>query len=142
MPIHVVFLLRYCCCHCRERHYGAGLAWVQGGNLVGREKRSAFITPILARHEIWDGWYPIKGVTNPPPFARGPGASAPTAGQGPWVLVFAGACQGTAWVGLCAGPSEASSQQRSRAHAHTRPPPFIRTALPCISSKEAEMCHS
>ena len=27
--------------------------------------------------------------------------SAPTAGQGLWVLVFAGACQGTAWAGLC-----------------------------------------
>ena len=35
------------------------------------------------------------------PCARGPGASAPTAGQGLWVLVFAGACQGTAWAGLC-----------------------------------------
>jgi len=38
---------------------------------------------------------------HPPPFARGPGASAPTAGQGRLVLVFAGACQGTAWAGLC-----------------------------------------
>ena len=38
---------------------------------------------------------------HPPPCARGPGASAPTAGQGLGVLVFAGACRGTAWVGLC-----------------------------------------
>ena len=38
---------------------------------------------------------------HPPPCARGPGAFAPTAGQGLWVLVFAGACQGTAWAGLC-----------------------------------------
>ena len=39
--------------------------------------------------------------TDPPPCARGPWAFAPTAGQGLWVLVFAGACQGTAWAGLC-----------------------------------------
>ena len=38
---------------------------------------------------------------HPPPCARGPGAFSPTAGQGLWVLVFAGACQGTAWAGLC-----------------------------------------
>ena len=40
-------------------------------------------------------------MLHPPPCARGPGAFAPTAGQGVWVLVFAGACQGTAWAGLC-----------------------------------------
>ena len=40
-------------------------------------------------------------LLHPPPCARGPGASAPTAGQGLCVWVFAGACQGTAWAGLC-----------------------------------------
>ena len=40
-------------------------------------------------------------AAHPLPRARGPGASAPTAGKGLWVLVFAGACQGTAWAGLC-----------------------------------------
>ena len=44
---------------------------------------------------------PKKLPRHPPPCARGPGASALTAGQGLWVLVFAGACQGTAWAGLC-----------------------------------------
>ena len=44
---------------------------------------------------------PFSPFLHPPPCARGPGASAPTAGQGLWVLVFAGACQGTAWAGLC-----------------------------------------
>ena len=29
------------------------------------------------------------------------GLLPPTAGQGLWVLVFADACQGTAWAGLC-----------------------------------------
>ena len=44
---------------------------------------------------------PWLDLLYPPPRARGPGASAPTAGQGLWLLVFAGACQGTAWAGLC-----------------------------------------
>ena len=48
---------------------------------------------------------PWLGPRHPPPCAmpcaRGPGAFPPTAGQGLWVLVFAGACQGTAWAGSC-----------------------------------------
>ena len=42
----------------------------------------------------------LPGLCCRPPGGRA-GASAPTAGQGLWVLVFAGACQGTAWAGLC-----------------------------------------
>ena len=51
------------------------------------------VSPLVSLASVW--------VEHPPPCARGPGASAPTAGQGLWVLVFAGACQGTAWAGLC-----------------------------------------
>ena len=43
----------------------------------------------------------IVAILYPQPGARGPGASVPAAGQGLWVLVFAGAFQGTAWAGLC-----------------------------------------
>ena len=56
---------------------------------------------ILRRGRVCGSSTIAIAIANPPPCARGPGASAPTAGQGLWVLVFAGACQGTAWAGLC-----------------------------------------
>ena len=47
----------------------------------------------------WRGCF-WRGALHPPPCTRGQGASAPTAGQGFWVLVFGVACQGTAWAGV------------------------------------------
>ena len=52
---------------------------------------------------------PLFGTLHRAPVGQGPGASAPTAGQGLWVLVFVGACQGTAWAGLCLIHSSDSS---------------------------------
>ena len=58
-------------------------------------------SPVKRPSPCWQGRITKRNRARPPPCARGPGAFAPTAGQGLWVLVFAGACQGTAWAGLC-----------------------------------------
>ena len=71
---------------------------------------------------------------HPPPCARGPGAFAPTAGQGLWVLVFAGACQGTAWAGLCL----IHHNHHSRTHKPRPPIGCSRRALSGVAKKTTQ----
>ena len=86
----------------------------------------------------------LKCTQHPPPYARGSGASAPTAGQGLKVFVFSGAFQGTAWAGFCLihhyhQHSEVNSQQRSTNNNGNSKPQTTRSLM--IARRAATSVH-